>query len=34
MFTGLSAFPLTPLINGDVDERRFIILIENLVDVG
>ncbi|WP_423062066.1 dihydrodipicolinate synthase family protein [Citrobacter portucalensis] len=34
MFTGLSAFPLTPLINGDVDERRFITLIENLVDAG
>lgn len=34
MFTGLSAFPLTPLVNGDIDERRFISLIENLVNAG
>ncbi len=30
MFTGLSAFPLTPLINGDIDKSRFTSLIENL----
>ena len=34
MFTGLSAFPLTPLDNGDIDESRFTSLIENLADAG
>ncbi|MEI7408531.1 dihydrodipicolinate synthase family protein [Pectobacterium aroidearum] len=34
MFTGLSAFPLTPLVNGDIDEFRFTSLIENLADAG
>ncbi|WP_261640634.1 dihydrodipicolinate synthase family protein [Erwinia mallotivora] len=34
MFTGLSAFPLTPLVNGEIDESRFTSLIENLVDAG
>ena len=33
MFTGLSAFPLTPLRNGKVDENAFVGLIENLVSV-
>lgn len=31
MFTGLSAFPLTPLRDGKVDENAFVGLIENLV---
>lgn len=31
MFTGLSAFPLTPLRDGKVDENAFAGLIENLV---
>ncbi|EKC6209853.1 dihydrodipicolinate synthase family protein [Cronobacter sakazakii] len=30
MFKGLAAFPLTPLINGRVDEKAFVSLIENL----
>ncbi|EKM6459166.1 dihydrodipicolinate synthase family protein [Cronobacter dublinensis] len=30
MFTGLSAFPLTPLVNGQVDETTFVSLIETL----
>ncbi|MEX5384647.1 dihydrodipicolinate synthase family protein [Cronobacter muytjensii] len=30
MFTGLSAFPLTPLVNGQVDETAFLSLIETL----
>ncbi|HAV1789164.1 TPA: dihydrodipicolinate synthase family protein [Enterobacter hormaechei subsp. xiangfangensis] len=34
MFTGLSAFPLTPLVNGVIDESRFTSLIENLADAG
>lgn len=34
MFTGLSAFPLNPLINGGIDQHRFITLTENLVDAG
>ena len=33
MFTGLSAFPLTPLRDGKVDENAFVGLIENLVSV-
>lgn len=31
MFTGLSAFPLTPLRDGKVDEKAFAGLVENLV---
>ncbi|AXG46710.1 dihydrodipicolinate synthase family protein [Photorhabdus laumondii subsp. laumondii] len=34
MFTGLSAFPLTPLYGNKVDEKTFISLIENLVEAG
>lgn len=30
MFNGLSAFPLTPLVNGTVDEKAFTALIERL----
>ena len=30
MFTGLSAFPLTPLANDAVDEHAFVHLIERL----
>ncbi|MBD8480175.1 dihydrodipicolinate synthase family protein [Pseudomonas coleopterorum] len=33
MFKGLSAFPLTPLRDGKVDENAFVGLIENLVSV-
>ncbi|MFJ4223537.1 dihydrodipicolinate synthase family protein [Microbacterium sp. NPDC089695] len=32
MFTGLSAFPLTPLVDDVIDERAFAGLIERLVD--
>ena len=32
MFTGLSAFPLTPLINGEVDERSFLKLLQRLTE--
>lgn len=31
MFTGMSAFPLTPLVNDQLDERRFAHLLERLV---
>lgn len=34
MFTGLSAFPLTPLTNDTVDERAFTALIERLAKTG
>lgn len=34
MFTGLSAFPLTPLHDDHVDERTFTVLIERLVSAG
>nr|WP_315298887.1 dihydrodipicolinate synthase family protein [Raoultella terrigena] len=34
MFTGLSAFPLTPLAGAEIDEKSFVSLIENLVDAG
>lgn len=34
MFKGLSAFPLTPLTHGDIEEKSFTSLIENLVDAG
>ncbi|MFK4790877.1 dihydrodipicolinate synthase family protein [Microbacterium sp. ZW T5_56] len=34
MFTGLSAFPLTPLRDDTVDERAFIALMERLVMAG
>ncbi|WP_414148834.1 dihydrodipicolinate synthase family protein [Erwinia sp. BNK-24-b] len=34
MFKGLSAFPLTPMINGEVDEKSFITLLDRLVDAG
>mgnify|MGYP004716994395 CR=1 FL=1 len=30
MFTGLSAFPLTPLLNDDIDEAAFIRLLTRL----
>lgn len=33
-FTGLSAFPLTPLANDHVDERAFIRLVERLAAAG
>ena len=32
IFTGLSAFPLTPLVDGSIDERSFDHLIARLVD--
>ncbi|MDM2934140.1 dihydrodipicolinate synthase family protein [Citrobacter sp. Cu233] len=34
MFTGMSAFPLTPLINGKIDTTGFISLIQNLAEAG
>lgn len=34
MFTGLSAFPLTPLVKGEIDEQRFAALIESLAASG
>lgn len=34
MFTGLSAFPLTPLTATGVDEKSFVRLIERLVNAG
>ncbi|WP_229675688.1 dihydrodipicolinate synthase family protein [Hoyosella rhizosphaerae] len=34
MFTGLSAFPLTPLSNDEVDERAFSALVERLSAAG
>lgn len=34
MFTGLSAFPLTPLTNDSVDEHSFAALIERLAGAG
>lgn len=34
MFSGLSAFPLTPLNRGVIDEAAFIRLVERLVDAG
>lgn len=34
MFTGLSAFPLTPLVDGEIAEASFVLLIENLADAG
>lgn len=34
MFTGLSAFPLTPLTDDAVDERAFARLVERLADAG
>lgn len=34
MFKGLSAFPLTPLVGGEVDEKSFLSLIENLAGAG
>lgn len=34
MFTGLSAFPLTPIHDSQVDEAAFVGLVERLVDVG
>ncbi|OIH92625.1 dihydrodipicolinate synthase family protein [Curtobacterium sp. MCBA15_001] len=34
MFTGLSAFPLTPLRDDTVDERAFAGLVERLADAG
>lgn len=34
MLTGLSAFPLTPIAGGKVDEAAFIHLIKNLVTAG
>lgn len=34
IFAGLSAFPLTPLVDDQVDERAFAGLVERLVDAG
>lgn len=34
MFSGLSAFPLTPLSQGSIDEVSFITLVERLVSAG
>ena len=34
MFTGLSAFPLTPLANDEVDEGAFVRLIQRLTAAG
>lgn len=34
MFTGLSAFPLTPLVKGEIDENAFVALIEALAAAG
>ena len=34
MFNGLSAFPLTPLVSGEIEEKSFISLIENLAGAG
>ncbi len=34
MFTGLSAFPLTPLANDAVDETAFVRLVERLSGAG
>ncbi|MDX7986984.1 dihydrodipicolinate synthase family protein [Xenorhabdus sp. 12] len=34
MFEGLSAFPLTPLVQGEIDEKAFISLITNLATAG
>ncbi|MEG2040217.1 MAG: dihydrodipicolinate synthase family protein [Hafnia sp.] len=34
MFTGLSAFPLTPLVDGEIVEASFVSMIENLADAG
>ncbi|TLU70250.1 dihydrodipicolinate synthase family protein [Enterobacter sp. MF024] len=34
MFTGLSAFPLTPLVKGEIDEKAFVALIEALAAAG
>lgn len=34
MFSGLSAFPLTPMKHDVVDEMAFIRLIERLTDAG
>lgn len=34
MFTGLSAFPLSPMNRGVIDDMAFIRLIERLVDAG
>ncbi|MBD0323251.1 MAG: dihydrodipicolinate synthase family protein, partial [Aldersonia sp.] len=34
MFTGLSAFPLTPLVDGEVDDARFAALVERLAVAG
>ncbi|MCX9003533.1 dihydrodipicolinate synthase family protein [Citrobacter portucalensis] len=34
MFTGLSAFPLTPLADGEIAEASFVSLIENLAGAG
>ncbi|MEB6377864.1 dihydrodipicolinate synthase family protein [Leclercia adecarboxylata] len=34
MFTGLSAFPLTPLVKGEIDENALVTLIEALAEAG
>lgn len=34
MFTGMSAFPLTPLINGKIDTTGFTSLIQNLAETA
>lgn len=32
MFTGLSAFPLTPVAQGDIDERAFLKILQRLTE--
>ena len=34
MFKGLSAFPLTPLVRGEIEEKSFLKMIENLAYAG
>jgi len=34
MFNGLSAFPLTPVVKGEIEEKSFVSLIESLVNAG
>ena len=34
MFTGLSAFPLTPLASDEVDEAAFVRLVQRLAAAG
>lgn len=34
MFTGLSAFPLTPVTSGGLDERGFISILSRIMSAG